>query len=888
MTAIMPTRDRRSFVENALRCFAHQDYPNSELIVVDDGDDPVADLVPAGDPRINYLRPDGARSIGAKRNLACERATGEIIAHWDDDDWSAPSRLREQVSAILRTGSDLCGLAQVLHYRPLRGDAWRPGPSVVSGASLVYRREAWLTTGFDDINRGEDSSFLGRFPADRRLILPGAGLMIVIEHGQNVSGRSIGAPSWQPVPLDEIGALLGDDRAFYTGLRSGSMAPALPRTGTGTGITVAASFDVFSGYGGTAGYLALSLARSGALVSAVPLGEAPDGLSPELLNMIDRPEATDDQPTVYHSWLRPDIQRFFDNHELFVSTMWEADRLPPSWIPPLQRARAVIVPSTFVARTCRASGVNQPVVVVPLGVDPDVYYDRPRPDRPAPVTLIVAPVDDRKHTRLGIAAWKAAFLNDPDARLVIKTTYGYHNYVPDDPRITYVDRIEPGRGIAGYYHNADVLLAIGNEGFGLPLVEGMASGLPVVALDAEGQHDVCREAGDLVLAVPATGLEPHAHHVVGAAGRRSVPDFEAVVRQLRWVADHPGEARNLGREASEWVVENRNIWSLGPGVLDAVDRTSLRSRSPVRARTMWIPTLGNACGIAETTARLLRNLPSVRRRAEEPDPTGPGTVHVQHEPSIIDELRLEGFAARASRGRTAVVVTEHSVFDHPAAWERVVDALVTTTQAGAGRLRRRYPHKRVEVIPLGCETWNMPRKSARGRTIGFFGFPGRHKRLDLLAAAARTLPRCEVLLYAHHTGRIPPAIADWPPDLPLRWERGWLPTPQIAARLAAETDVLVFPYDEVAHCSASSAALLALSTGVPVLTSDTTWFADLGPAVQRATPGVEALAQSLDRLLNDDELRNRTTDAARAHCDANSWSRVAARHVDLWNSIETA
>ena len=165
----------------------------------------------------------------------------------------------------------------------------------------------------------------------------------------------------------------------------------------------------------------------------------------------------------------------------------------------------VIVPSTFVADTCRASGVTRPVVVVPLGADPDVYHWQPREDRPGLVSLIVAPVDGRKHTRLAIAAWKEAFAGDPDARLIIKTTYGYHNYVPDDPRISYVDRAEPTRGIAAWYRRADILLALGNEGFGLPMVEGMATGLPVVALDAEGQADVCRDARGLLFGVPAAG-----------------------------------------------------------------------------------------------------------------------------------------------------------------------------------------------------------------------------------------------------------------------------------------------------------------------------------------------------------------------------------------------
>ena len=72
--------------------FERQQYPNRELIIIDDGDDKVADLVPAGDPRIRYIALPGQVSIGAKRNSACQLARGDIIAHWDDDDHSAPGR----------------------------------------------------------------------------------------------------------------------------------------------------------------------------------------------------------------------------------------------------------------------------------------------------------------------------------------------------------------------------------------------------------------------------------------------------------------------------------------------------------------------------------------------------------------------------------------------------------------------------------------------------------------------------------------------------------------------------------------------------------------------------------------------------------------------------
>lgn len=80
----MPTADRRQFIPRAVEYFLRQDYPNRELIVVDDGSDAVADLMP-NDARVRYLRLDAKHTDGARRNIAREQARGEVIAHWDGD-----------------------------------------------------------------------------------------------------------------------------------------------------------------------------------------------------------------------------------------------------------------------------------------------------------------------------------------------------------------------------------------------------------------------------------------------------------------------------------------------------------------------------------------------------------------------------------------------------------------------------------------------------------------------------------------------------------------------------------------------------------------------------------------------------------------------------------
>src|SRR6266705_5371569 len=109
VSCIMPTADRRRFVPPAVRSFQAQDYPNKELIILDDGKDRLADLVPQ-DTQIHYIRRDAKQTLGLKRNECVRASRGSLIMHWDDDDWSAPNRIRYQVEALKNGGAELCGL----------------------------------------------------------------------------------------------------------------------------------------------------------------------------------------------------------------------------------------------------------------------------------------------------------------------------------------------------------------------------------------------------------------------------------------------------------------------------------------------------------------------------------------------------------------------------------------------------------------------------------------------------------------------------------------------------------------------------------------------------------------------------------------------------------
>lgn len=219
LSCIMPTYNRRPFVRQAIGYFLRQSYTNSELIVVDDGPDAISDLIPA-DPRVRYIRLAARATIGAKRNLACEQARGELIVHWDDDDWTASWRLENQVQGMINSGADLCGLDKPLFYDPRADRAWQyvyppGGKSWVAGGTLCYTRPFWRENPFPNINVGEDTRFVWGASARRMLALEDPGFFVAIIHPGNTSVKRTSDPRYQAKESAEVRKLLGGDLSFY-------------------------------------------------------------------------------------------------------------------------------------------------------------------------------------------------------------------------------------------------------------------------------------------------------------------------------------------------------------------------------------------------------------------------------------------------------------------------------------------------------------------------------------------------------------------------------------------------------------------------------------------------------------------------------------------------
>jgi glycosyltransferase involved in cell wall biosynthesis len=185
VSCILATGNRPAFTRQAVRCFLRQTRDDSELIVVDDGVQPVADTC-QGLCRVTYLRLDEPTPLGTKLNIGVRRSSGAIIQKLDDDDYYHPEFLQRAADRLERLppeGSLVawdCFLVLLAGEQRVRfsGHGW------TAGGTLCFHRRLWERQPFRDAPRHVDTYFIE--DARPRVVKVCAPEMyILVRHGSN-------------------------------------------------------------------------------------------------------------------------------------------------------------------------------------------------------------------------------------------------------------------------------------------------------------------------------------------------------------------------------------------------------------------------------------------------------------------------------------------------------------------------------------------------------------------------------------------------------------------------------------------------------------------------------------------------------------------------------
>ncbi|HEX7166225.1 MAG TPA: glycosyltransferase [Acidimicrobiales bacterium] len=316
---------------------------------------------------------------------------------------------------------------------------------------------------------------------------------------------------------------------------------------------------------------------------------------------------------------------------------------------------------------------------------------------------------------------------------------------------------------------------------------------------------------------------------------------------------------------------------------------------------------------------------------------GHRVVHVQHEfgffagsyghPESVANLRR--FLKAARRGAERVVVTFHSLPPVPFWPHRTLAGvareqfLAQVWRVAVAKLLRgdgvrvvapsRYQRRLlidsgvdpsvISLISQGAPTFSHRRTRAGARAalgideeakvVVLFGFVAAHKGHLVAINALRALPASYHLVvvggpHPHNNDptyeKVLSALRRRPALRPRVHVTGWVEDDEVADWFAA-SDVAIAPYID-SRLVTSAAAVWALASGRPLIASDLPVFRELVDdwdcAELVAPDAPNRLAETIQRIVDDDERSKELVENAAEAATAWAWPRVAEEHVQIY------
>lgn len=240
-------------------------------------------------------------------------------------------------------------------------------------------------------------------------------------------------------------------------------------------------------------------------------------------------------------------------------TMFESDRIPDDWVDYLQAADEVWVPSKWCQKTFMKAGIK--TTVIPLGYDDIVYK---------PIVRTPANKERRDFTflhynafniRKGFTEVFRAFIEEfgktEPVKLILKTT---QNQSPlpitksEYPNIECIYGKIDNMELYDIMKRSDVLLFPSRgEGFGIPPLECMATGMGAIVPNAHGISEYFDNDYMYEVAIKEKCPALYARYKNQNVGEMIVCDIDSLRKQMRWCFEHQDEVIQKGLLAQEYV-----------------------------------------------------------------------------------------------------------------------------------------------------------------------------------------------------------------------------------------------------------------------------------------------------------------------------------------------
>jgi len=648
---------------------------------------------------------------------------------------------------------------------------------------------------------------------------------------------------------------------------------------------------------------------------------------------------------------------------------WEESGFPGAWVARFNRNLDLVATmSESVTKLMLDNGIRVPLATVGIGADHILDIDEVPLgiDLPEGYTLLhISSCFPRKGADLLLKAFEQTFGPSFKAVLVIKTFPNPHNTLRDqlvdrgwDPVSSLVfqrpgaaghklvlieDDLAPGQ-IKALYRACDLLVAPGRgEGFGLPMAEAMALGVPVLTTALGGQADFCTP--DTAWLIDGHFERAQTHMELDDSVWVE-PDFDDLVAKMRMIPKLPKADIQAKTTAARSKILAHHTWDGAVSrLIKACDRVKALEALGEEPRIGWVTTWNCACGIASYSQMLTRafseKITILTNYVDDSRPekdsghvircweTG-GKDSLAH---LFDVITGQGltrvviqfnfsFFDLKALGRLIVALEErgirtflffHSTADVKPPNEPKTISLILKELRRCCRLFVHSVHdlnrfkkwglvENVALFPHGVDV-KPPRADSNedraddGPLIAGFGFLLPHKGIFELIKAFRILrdsrPGARLMLLTalypgglsdHENQRCKKLIENMPFSKDITLVTDYLGESDIHHRLS-KADIIVYPYRNTQE-SSSAAVRAGLAAMVPVAVSPLDIFEDVADVVH-VLPGFspEQIVQGIKAVLDDHEGKAKISERQTKWLNTHDWHVIGRRLYNILSAF---
>jgi len=277
----------------------------------------------------------------------------------------------------------------------------------------------------------------------------------------------------------------------------------------------------------------------------------------------------------------PEVFDSRPNKPTFMFTMFEATALHPVYAEKIQKADFILVPSNWVKSVFAPHFPVEKIWVVHHGVEEDfLFVPRKRNPKKFRYLWVGAP-NPRKGYQEIIYVWgKLGLANNPGIELYIKTTRVPNVTIQRKGNVILDSRIATKEEMIKIYQDAHCFVwPTRGEGFGLPLAEAMATGLPSIATGFSGVLDFFDSKVGYPLKYKL-GMMDMTSPIYGKMGQveAAMPDVTDLVENMIYVRENYKSALNKGMLASHRI-KSQFTWENSAETLISSIREGLSGRN---------------------------------------------------------------------------------------------------------------------------------------------------------------------------------------------------------------------------------------------------------------------------------------------------------------------